>query len=121
MKRAKEIFLRQSRKKYNQTMQRLSDILGIDFTTRKVSKYGVFFGRHFPAFGLNTERYFVSLCIHSECGKIWTRKNSVFGHISHSVSFTIHKEGLDFYYNINFAYKLPHELPNDSRLGILGN
>ena len=28
--------------------------------------------------------YFVSLHIQSECGKIWTRKNSVFGHISHS-------------------------------------
>ena len=30
-------------------------------------------GPHFPAFGLNTERYFVSPCIQSECGKIWTR------------------------------------------------
>ena len=28
---------------------------------------------YFPAFGLNTERYFVSLRIQSECGKIWTR------------------------------------------------
>ena len=28
----------------------------------------------FPTFGLNTERYGVSLCIQSECGKIWTRK-----------------------------------------------
>ena len=28
---------------------------------------------HFPAFGLNTERYSVSLCIHSKCGKIRTR------------------------------------------------
>ena len=30
-------------------------------------------GPHFPAFGLNTERYTVSLHIHSECGKIRTR------------------------------------------------
>ena len=30
-------------------------------------------GPHFPAFGLNTERYFVSLRIQSECGKIRTR------------------------------------------------
>ena len=30
-------------------------------------------GRHFPAFGMNTERYGVSLCIQSECGKIRTR------------------------------------------------
>ena len=28
---------------------------------------------HLPAFGLNTDRYGVSLCIHSECGKMWTR------------------------------------------------
>ena len=32
------------------------------------------------------ERYSVSLRIQSECGKMWTRKNSVFGHISHSVN-----------------------------------
>ena len=29
---------------------------------------------YLPAFGLNSERYEVSLCIHSECGKILTRK-----------------------------------------------
>ena len=30
-------------------------------------------GPHFPAFGLNTERYGESLRIQSECGKIRTR------------------------------------------------
>ena len=30
-------------------------------------------GPNFPAFGLNTERYFISLRIHFECGKMWTR------------------------------------------------
>ena len=30
-------------------------------------------GPHFPAFGMNTERYSVSLCIHFECGKRQTR------------------------------------------------
>ena len=30
-------------------------------------------GPHFPAFGLNTESYSVSLRIHSECGKMTTR------------------------------------------------
>ena len=30
-------------------------------------------GPHFPAFGLNTERYRVSLRIQSECGKMQTR------------------------------------------------
>ena len=37
-------------------------------------------GPHFPAFGLNTERYSVSLRIQSECGEIRTRKNPVSGH-----------------------------------------
>ena len=31
---------------------------------------------HFPAFGLNTERYSVSPRMQSECGKIRTRKNT---------------------------------------------
>ena len=30
-------------------------------------------GHNFHAFGLNTERYSVSLCIQSKCGKIQTR------------------------------------------------
>ena len=30
-------------------------------------------GPHFPAFGLNTERYSLSIRTLSECGKIWTR------------------------------------------------
>ena len=50
-----------------------------------MSKYGAFSGPYFPAFGLNRERHFVSLCIQSECGKIRAKKNSVFWHISHSV------------------------------------
>ena len=53
-------------------------------TAWKVSKYGVFSGPHFPAFRLNTEKYEVSFRIQSECGKIWTTKNSVFGHFSRS-------------------------------------
>ena len=51
-------------------------------TAWKVSKYGVISGPYFPAFGLNTERYKVSLCIQSKCGKIRTRDNSLFGHFS---------------------------------------
>ena len=35
-----------------------------------------FSGPYFPAFGLNMERYPVSLSIQSKCGKIWTRKIS---------------------------------------------
>ena len=56
---------------------------------REVSKYVVFSGPYFPAFGLNTERYGVSLRIQSECGKIRTRKNYVFGHFSRSVPLMI--------------------------------
>ena len=52
-------------------------------TVWKVSKYGVFSDPYFPAFGLNTERYSVTLGIQSECGKIWTR-NSVFRHFLRS-------------------------------------
>ena len=43
-------------------------------TAWKMFKYGIFSGPYFPAFGLNTERYFVSLHIQSECGKIRTKK-----------------------------------------------
>ena len=43
-----------------------------------------FLSRIFPAFGLNTEIYGVNLRIQSECGEIWTRKNSVFGHFLRS-------------------------------------
>ena len=55
-------------------------------TAWKVSKYGVFSGPYFPVFGLNTE-YSVNLHVQSEYRNIWTRKNSVFGHFSRSVTF----------------------------------
>ena len=65
----------------------------IDFTGTawKVSKYGVFSGRYFPVFGLNTEIYGVDLHIPSEYRKIWTRKNSAFGFFSRSVTALITK------------------------------
>ena len=34
----------------------------------KSVQYGVFSGPYFPSFGLNTERYFISLRIQSKCG-----------------------------------------------------
>ena len=46
-------------------------------------------GLYFPAFGLNTERYRVSLCIYSECEEIQTRitpNTDIF----HAVSDTYH-------------------------------
>ena len=54
-------------------------------TAWKESKYGVFSGPYFSSFGLNTERYCVSLPIQSECRKTRTGKNSVFRHFSSSV------------------------------------
>ena len=39
----------------------------------KIVRIRSYSGPHFPAFGLNTERYSVSLRIQSECGKIRTR------------------------------------------------
>ena len=51
------------------------------YTEWKVSKYRVFSGPYFPTFGLNTRD------TKSECGKIRTRRNSIFGHISCSVSY----------------------------------
>ena len=53
------------------------------FRTRSYS------GPYFAAFGLNTERYGVSLCIQSECGKILTRiapNTNTF----HAVVMTLH-------------------------------
>ena len=46
-----------------------------------------FSGPYFPAFGLNTERYSVSLRIRSKCGKLRTRKNSKYGQFSPSDVF----------------------------------
>ena len=51
----------------------------------KVSKHGVISGPYFPAFGLNAERYQVFLRIQSECRKIRTRNNSIFGQFSRRV------------------------------------
>ena len=51
-----------------------------------MSKYGVFSGPYFPVFELNTEIHGLNLRIQFEYKKIWTRKNSVFGHFSRSDS-----------------------------------
>ena len=48
----------------------------MDYTLREKSFCILSFsGPYFPAFGLNTKIYRVSLRIQSESGKIWTRKN----------------------------------------------
>ena len=56
----------------------------IKCTVWKVSKYGVFSGPYFSVFGLNTKIYGLNLRIQIEYRKIQTKKNSLFGHFSHS-------------------------------------
>ena len=50
-----------------------------------------FSGPYFPPLGLDMERYGVSLRIQSECGKIRTRKNSVFRHFSRGAKLALSK------------------------------
>ena len=73
----------------------------------------VFFVPYFPAFGLNTERYFVSLHIQPECGKIRTRKNSVFGHFSRSVDNILSIRLGEKPKSILFAIKSRHKKDNE--------
>ena len=75
---------------YNSEFDTIAFTLNLDFknsnngTAWKVSKYEVISGPYFPAFGLNTEIYSVNFQIQSECRKMRTRNNSVFGHFSRS-------------------------------------
>ena len=66
---------------YKQTNVLMCDLV---HTAWKVPKYWVISGPYFPVFGVNTEIYFVNLCIQYEYRKIRTRKNSIFGHSSRS-------------------------------------
>ena len=52
-----------------------------------MSKYGVFSGPYFLVFGLNTEIYSIN-STQSKYRKIWTKKNSVFGHFSRGGGIT---------------------------------
>ena len=58
-------------------------------TAPKMSEYRVFYGLCFPLFGLNTEIYRVNFRVQSKCGKVQTRKNSVFEHFSRSARFSL--------------------------------
>ena len=73
------------------------------FPLRKKSPYLQLFWsasfQHFPTFGLNTERYYVSLRIQSKCGKIEKnadQNNSEYGHFLRSAAllqYLFEKEG----------------------------
>ena len=70
----------------NVTWQSLKALVTISrLTLREKYPYSVCSGTYFPAFGLNTERYRVSLRIQSECRKNTDQKNSKHGHFSRSV------------------------------------
>ena len=82
-------------------------------TVWKVSKYGVYSGPYFPVFGLNTEIYRVNLLIQSEYRKIRTRKNSAFGHFSHSASFDlVHFVKLEIVLRLNVKLMEKHSQNN---------
>ena len=82
-------------------------------TTRKVAKYGVISGRHFPVFRL------VNLRIQSEYRKMRTRNNSVIGHISHNVCRIVHyyyrKKGIGEKLIICSISRLPQPAVNCSK------
>ena len=61
-----------------------SDLLIIVDIAWKASKYVVISGLYFSVFGLNMKNL-LNLHIESECRKIWTRNNYLFGHFSCSV------------------------------------
>ena len=52
---------------------RVPDLCMLPFHCVKAACIWSYSGPYFPAFGLNTEIYGVSLCIQSKCGKIRTR------------------------------------------------
>ena len=74
----------------------------LSITAWKVSKYGVFSGPYFPAFGLNMERTGVSLRIQAESGKILTKKTPY----------------LDTFHAVNKVHHQPflNKLPNNLKL-----
>ena len=90
-----------------------------------MSKHGDFSGPYFPTFGLSTERYSVTLRVLAECEKIRTRKNSLFGHFSHSDSFKKPFSRLDvFKADYQKSPKKPNFIfvcKNDSSLFSYGN
>ena len=100
-------------------------------------------GPHFSAFGLNTERYSVSLQIQSECRKMQTRitqntdtfyavkvfregfnplqNNWDYFYLLVELSSTASEIELYYYHQNNWMYELLHELPNNLRFSILRN
>ena len=92
-----------------------------------MSKYGVISGPYFPAFGLNTVRYFVSLRIQSECGKYGTEINPYLDTF-HAVTSTIKwvknylaTHGLNYLSNWRFKLKLKIEIVTNNTNDLLNS
>ena len=66
-------------------------------------------GPHFPAFGLKTERYFLSLRIQSECGKMRTiitpNTDTFYSVMVLSIPLS-YRESI-WYYNTDYAREIP--------------
>ena len=58
---------------------------------QKVSVFGVLLVHIFYTFGLDTEIYSANLCIHYECEKMWTSKNSEYRTFSRCEILTFSK------------------------------
>ena len=66
----------------------------------KSVRFRSFSSLHFPAFGLNTDNFFVNIHIQSECGKIWTRKIS-----NTNIYYAVQSIDLQLYdYNIGLEF-----------------
>ena len=77
------------------------------YTAWKASRYGVISGPYFPVFGLNTEIYKVnSVRIQSKYRKTRTRNNSVFGHFSSSVHWSVNVQNTRYFLHQNVLFQL---------------
>ena len=83
-----------------------TDATFLGYTAWKVSKYGVISGPYFPVFGLNTAIYSVTVRIQSKYRNMWTRDNSVFGHLF--TECNIKKSFLIRWHSPTFVYTRPH-------------
>ena len=85
--------------------------------TWKVSKYGVFSGPYFPAFGLNTERYGISPYSVRMRENTDQKKRRIFGHLTHCVAQLFNELRLKCYSNLSEVYFV--YLCSFLRLGLL--
>ena len=88
-------------------------------TAWRVSKYGVFSGPYFPAFGLNTESYPVPLRILSKCGKIQTTKVRIWTLFTHYVQMYLTLNKHLFTRQAKTILKLTKTWANDAFLSSL--